>query len=64
VTEALRSIGVIRALLGGAGVLSSITGPLKLRESAPWMAGWWRRARKWGAVLLAVGVALLLASLL
>jgi hypothetical protein len=62
----LRSVGVIVALLGGAGVLTSLVGPLYplLVTAEPSMEGAWRAARKWGIVLVSVGLALVLLSLL
>lgn len=64
--ETLRSVGLIVALLGGAGVLTSLVGPLYplLITAAPAMDGVWRSARKWGIVLVGVGLVLLLLSVL
>lgn len=64
-TETLRSVGLIVGLLGGAAVLTSLVGPLYplLTTAAPSMDGVWRTARKWGLVLVGVGSALLLLSL-
>jgi hypothetical protein len=63
-TEVLRSVGGMLALLGVAGVMTSFTGPVKVGPSAPpWMGRLWPRFRKWGAVMVAVGILLLLLSL-
>lgn len=52
-------------LVGGAGVLTSISGPRRLRGGDwPWMEAFWRGARKWGFVMLIASGALLLLSLL
>ena len=64
--EMLRSVGVFVALLGGAGLFTSLVGPLYplLITAAPSMDGVWRATRKWGIVLLSVGLSLVLLSLL
>ena len=64
--SAFRSLGLIVAILGGAGVLTSLVGPLYplMATAAPSMDGIWRATRKWGFALLGVGVAMLLLSLL
>ena len=65
-TEAVRFVGVVVALLGGASVLTSLVGPLYplMATAAPSLDGVWRGARKWGIVLAILGLALVLLSLL
>ena len=65
-TEALRFVGVVVALLGGASVFMSLVGPQYplMATAAPSLDGVWRGARKWGIVLTILGLALVLLSLL
>jgi hypothetical protein len=63
-TEALRAVGVIVTLLGGAAVFMSLVGPQYplMATAEPSLNGVWRGARRWGIVLACSGLALVLLS--
>jgi hypothetical protein len=62
--EVVRGIGGLCVFMGIAGCVSSVVGRLMLRVAAPRLAPLWRRLRRIGLVLVPVGVALLVVSVL
>ena len=62
--EVVRGIGGLCVFLGIAGWVSSFVGFLMLRVAAPRLSPLWRRLRRLGLVLVPVGVALLVVSVL